>query len=326
MERREATEQRARRGRRGEEAGQLREQSPWVISLDRGQKVERRKDMTGTKTTVDYIQLTYSIWMWKWGKACQGILSDSCITQGVNMIKWNTQKKAHMMTRICITSYFKLKEYWETVADDLDHCNNPEVTASAKLCISSITVLHTVTLRLNIEKNVLLCHAPVKISWHNICNICCDGRGGHEVDVDNDWWWWGVKCIRDSHPLSVGIVPLNWFVGLSGLTRRPIYSNSRSLPGRLGTHLAKQRVVRMHKHTPAKAHKWCAVMYKCTVTADCWFYSLYASGKEALTQCFRFHRMVLHQLRCVLSLTRETDWNYTEWLTGPTEKENIIIF
>lgn len=59
----------------------------------------------------------------------------------------------------------------------------------------------------------------------------------------------GVTCIRDSDPLSVGIVPLNWFVSLSGLTSMPIYSNSRSLPRRLGTHLAKQRVAGLYTNT-----------------------------------------------------------------------------
>lgn len=52
-------------------------------------------------------------------------------------------------------------------------------------------------------------------------------------------------------------------------------------------------------HTPAKAHKWCAVMYMCTVTADCWFYSPYAAGKETLTHCFRFHRTAFYLISAV---------------------------
>lgn len=168
----------------------------------------------------------------------------------------------------------------------------------------------------------------MKINWHNIRNFffAWMGEKGMRLMLIMISGGDGVICIRDTDPLSVGIVPLNWFVSFSGLSRMPIYSNSRSLPGRLGTHLAKQRVEWMHKHTPAKVLKWCAVMYKCTVTADCWFYSLYASTKEALTHCFRFHWTALHISSAVCCAWPEIQSEITQWLTGLSERENIIIF
>lgn len=139
----------------------------------------------------------------------------------------------------------------------------------------------------------------------------------------------GGNVHQGSDPLSVGIMPLNWFVSFSGLTSMPIYSDSRSLPRRLGIHLAKQRVVFIHKHTqtgtPAKER--CAVMYMCTVAADCWFYSLYASSKEASTHCFRFHRMafLLSSAECRAWPERQTEITQSDLQVPLRGKNNHIL-
>lgn len=178
------------------------------------------------------------------------------------------------------------------------------------------------------KKTATLCYALVTLSWHNIhCNIsfCLMGEAGKLMLTTIVRGGGRVTRIRDLDPLSVGILPLNCFVSFSGLTRMPIFSNSRPLPRRLGAHLA-ERLSCIHKHAHLRKALECrAVMYICEITAGCWLYSLHASVKRLWLIASGSIEGAFHLGTAVLSLTRETDWNYTGWLRGATEKENIII-
>lgn len=166
------------------------------------------------------------------------------------------------------------------------------------------------------KKTASLCYALVTLSWHNIhCNIsfCLMGEAGKLMLTTIVRGGGRVTRIRDLDPLCVGILPLNCFVSFSGLTRMPIFSNSRPLPGRLGAHLA-ERLSCIHKHAHLQKALECrAVMYICEITAGCWLYSLHASVERlwlvasgSIEGAFEGHRCVELDQRDRLKLHRVT--------------------
>lgn len=106
------------------------------------------------------------------------------------------------------------------------------------------------------------------------------------------------------------IMPINWFVSFSGLTRISIYSNSHSLPEWLCAYSTWPSIGwREHTHTQEHTHT-CTGSGRCTL----WMHTV----KKLWLTRLRFS---------VSAFSRKTDWKFTEWLAGPSERKynHILI-